>query len=202
MSEPSPKTPTEIADLEQLLARIDQECARRETITLGLIIDAVAARSFAPLLLVAGLITLAPIIGDIPGVPTLMAVLVLLTAGQMLWQRPGIWLPAFLLRRAIRRKSLQRMLRWARPPARFIDRLLRPRLSWVTARAGRGVIALCCILIALSLPILELIPFSANVAGLALSAFALALIARDGLLGLIAMAFTGVCLGLVIVYFP
>ncbi|MEC7815327.1 MAG: exopolysaccharide biosynthesis protein, partial [Pseudomonadota bacterium] len=38
---------------------------------------------------------------------------------------------------------------------------------------------------------MEFIPFSANGAGLALMAFGLAIVARDGLLALLALAFTG-----------
>jgi hypothetical protein len=43
------------------------------------------------------------------------------------------------------------------------------------------------ILIAATTPALELVPFSANIAGLAISAFAIALFMRDGLIAIIAM---------------
>lgn len=39
--------------------------------------------------------------------------------------------------------------------------------------------------------LLEMIPFSANLAGLSLTSFGIALIARDGLLALISLAATG-----------
>ncbi len=44
--------------------------------------QAVGSRSFGPLLLVAGLVTLSPA-GDVPGVPTIMAAFVFLVAGQL-----------------------------------------------------------------------------------------------------------------------
>jgi hypothetical protein len=40
------------------------------------------------------------------------------------------------------------------------------------------------------MPFLEVVPFSANLAGAALAAFGLALISRDGLLALLAFALT------------
>ena len=43
---------------------------------------------------------------------------------------------------------------------------------------------------ALAMPVMEAIPFSANLAGIALTAFGLAVIAHDGLLALIAFAAT------------
>ena len=47
------------------------------------------------------------------------------------------------------------------------------------------------------MPVMEVIPFSANAAGAALTAFGLSLIARDGLLALIAFTFTAITIGLV-----
>ena len=52
------------------------------------------------------------------------------------------------------------------------------------------VIGIACVIIALILPLLEFIPFSANLAGIALTMFGLALIARDGYLALFALAST------------
>ena len=70
--------------------------------------------------------------------------------------------------------------------------MLRPRLTFLTSAAATRVVAAFCVLIALGMPPMEMIPFSANLAGAALAAFGLALIARDGLLALIAFAFTGI----------
>ena len=177
----------ELTDLEQLLDLIEVAAHERERISLDAILDAVGRRSFGPLLLVAGLATLAPIIGDIPGVPTLMAVLVLLTAGQLLFRREHIWLPHWLLNRSVAHDKLCKALDWLRPPARFLDRWLRPRLTVLTRGVGLSVIAVACLLVALAMPAMEMVPFSANGAGAALTAFGLALISRDGLLALFAL---------------
>lgn len=76
-------------------------------------------------MLLAGLITLAPVIGDIPGVPTIVGAVVFLFAGQLLFGRKCFWLPRWLLRRSIARDRLDVALGWLRRPARFCDRFLR-----------------------------------------------------------------------------
>lgn len=187
-----------ITNLEQLLKRIGEAVRDKEHVSLGLILEVVGHRSFGPILLMAGLVMLAPIIGDIPGVPVMMGVLVVLTAGQLLFRREHLWLPRWLLKRSVAQDKLDKALGWMQSPARFVDRLLRQRLTMFTEGAGVYVIAIVCIVIAAATPVMEAVPFSANGAGAALTAFALSLIAHDGLLTLLAFLFTAGTLGLVI----
>ena len=53
-----------------------------------------------------------------------------------------------------------------------------------------------------TMPPLEILPFLATTAGAALTMFGLALIARDGLMALIGMAFTGGLIALIVVNWP
>lgn len=188
-------------NLEQLLDRIAEAAQGEEQVSLDMILDEVGRRSFGPLLLVAGLVTVAPLVGDIPGVPTLMALLVLLTATQVLFRHDHIWLPKWMLRRSIEREKLEKALGWLRRPACFVDRLLRPRLTPLANHAGAYAIAVICTLIALATPLTEVIPFSANAVGAVLVIFGLSLIARDGLLALVAFVLTGATAGLVVYHF-
>lgn len=165
------------------------------SVTLDEILEAVGRRSFGPLLLLAGLVVLAPLVGDIPTVPTIMAVLVLLVAVQLLLRRDEFWLPDWLLRRSVERKKVRKAVLWLRRPAGWVDRVLRPRLTALTGDTGAVAVAVSCILIALAMPPMEFVPFSANVAGAALTAFGLSLITRDGLLALAAFSFTFGALG-------
>ncbi|SDK87668.1 Uncharacterized conserved protein [Modicisalibacter muralis] len=183
--------------LEQLIVRLREAAQGADRVSLRAIIETVGSRSFGPLLLIAGLVTLMPIIGDIPGVPTVMAVVVLLTSIQLLLHRQYFWLPGWLLNRSISRKTFVKALQWSLSPAHSIDRLLRPRLVFLTRRAGIYFIAVMCIVIAAAMPPMEVVPFSATGAGAALSAFGLSLIAQDGLLALLAFALTAGTLGFV-----
>lgn len=184
-------------DVEHLIDKLANAGSEGGDVSLEEIVDALGRRSFGPLLLVAGLITLAPLIGDIPGMPTLMGLLVLLVAVQLLLNRKYFWLPQWLLKRSFSYDKFCKALEWIRPVARFLDRWLRPRLTGLVQGVGSRVIAVVCILIALAMPLMEVVPFSANGAGAALTALGLALVIQDGLLALIAFLLIGATSGFV-----
>lgn len=190
-----------ITTLTELIEKITDVVEDQETVTLKTVLDSIGTRSLGPLLLLAGLITLAPIIGDIPGVPTVMALVVLLIAGQLAFHRKHLWLPQWLLKRSVSKSKMQKMLDWSRKPARFVDRYTYPRLTFLVEGWGQRAVALMCIVIALAMPIMEIVPFSANFAGLALASFGLALISRDGALALIALAVIAALVAFVIYQF-
>ncbi|MDN6181058.1 MAG: exopolysaccharide biosynthesis protein [Halomonas subglaciescola] len=183
-----------LTELIELLEHIERHNPK---ISVDDVLEAVGRRSFGPVLLLTGLITLAPLIGDIPGMPTLMALLVLLSAGQLLVGRQYFWLPGWLLKRNISRKIFDKALPYMKKPAGWVDKLLRVRLPWLTGYWGIRLTALAGIAIALAMPPMEFIPFSANGAGLALSLLGLGLVARDGLVLLVGFTLTVATFGIV-----
>lgn len=180
----------EIDGLEQLVERIRHIDCDHDPVDLEAVLTQIGRRSFGAILLFAGIVVLAPLIGDIPGVPTLIALLVAITAVQLLAGRLYFWLPEFLLKRSISRTRLEKTLNFAQRPARLTDRLLRRRLVVLVSPAVTRLIAAAALGVALVMPLLEFIPFSANLAGIALSAFGISLIARDGLFALISLLVT------------
>lgn len=182
--------PQTITSLEELLQRLRAADQDRDRVTVGAMLEVVGQKSFGPLLVLAGAIAFSPLSG-IPGVPTLVALLVLLTAGQLLCGRKHFWFPQWLRSRSFSRKHYEKVLAKARPVARVIDRLFRPRLTLLTRRAGGYLIAIVCFCIAAAMPPMELLPFAATSAGAALTAFGLALIAHDGVMTLVALVLTG-----------
>lgn len=186
----------QITTLEMLLDRIDSTTAEPHQVSLGEVVDAVGKRSFVPLLLVAGLVMLAPVIGDIPGVPVLMGLVVILVAGQLLMRRDQLWLPGWLSRRKVSSSKIQKTISWLRRPARWLDRWSKPRYHVLVNHASVFVIAATCIAIAAATPVMEVVPMSANLAGAAITAFGLALLAHDGLIAILAIAFSATTVGL------
>jgi len=186
------------AHLAQLLDRLRETTQQNSCVSMADLLDEVGPRSFGVLLLVAGLITLMPLVGDIPGVPTVMAVFVVLVAGQLLLRRRHLWLPEWLLKRSVESEKLDKALDWMERPAQFIDRWLRPRLRLLTRRVATYFIAIACLFVAALMPIMEVIPFSANLAGAALTAFGLSLMTNDGLLALLAFGCTLTALGVIV----
>ncbi|MAC35001.1 MAG: exopolysaccharide biosynthesis protein [Haliea sp.] len=173
-------------NLEQLLEQIET-AARREhsRVTTGEILRAVGSRSFAPVLMLTGALVTSPLSG-IPLFPTTMAIIVLLVSLQMLVGHRHFWLPRWLLARNLGRDTLLRVLQRLYTPASLIDRVLKPRMTYLVKGPSHLLIALICLGIALTMPAMELIPFSSSIAGAALCAYGLALVSRDGLLALIA----------------
>lgn len=177
--------------LADLLERVTRSRAGEERVSIEGILEELGRRPFGAVLLLAGLITVAPLVGDIPGVPTTMAALVLLTAGQLIVRRESLWLPGWLLRRSVQRRKVEAAAEKLGGPVRAIDRLLKPRLTVLVQGPGAVAVATACILIGLALPPMEFIPFSANLAGAALLLYGLGLVARDGLLALGGHLLTG-----------
>lgn len=174
---------------QQLLDRLAQAGEDRDKVSVRMMVESVGSGSFGPLLLLAGLMLASPVSG-IPGAPTTFGVLVLFISLQMLFRRPQFWLPNWVLNRSVGRERFLKGLKFLRPPARFIDRGLRQRLTVFVRGTGQTVIAIVCILISLCTPIMELVPFSASSAGVALAIFGLAIVSHDGLLALSAFVVT------------
>ena len=98
---------SEIRSLKQLLDRIRDIDADHDPVPMRAILESIGRRSFGPIMLLTGLIILAPLVGDIPGVPTLMGIIILLTASQLLIGRDLIWMPGFILNRSVTRGATE-----------------------------------------------------------------------------------------------
>lgn len=182
-------------NLEQLLENIADVAREQDRISLQRVVEAMGRRSFGPLLLLVGVVTASPLSG-IPGVASVLGFLILLVAVQLLLGRRYFWLPQWLLRRWVPNRKLAKALGAMDRPARFVDALLRPRLTALVRHRGTAAIALVCVVVTATMPVLELVPFSASLAGVVLAAFGLALVAHDGALALIGYVLTAVLSGL------
>lgn len=198
---PAPLPSNRDGGLLPLLERIRRIDPGHEQVSLAHVLEAAGRNSFGALILLAGLVTVAPLVGDIPGVPTLMALLVVISVAQLFAGRSTFWLPGFLTERSISRRNLDRALRGCAPVARFFDRLCRRRLIWAVRGPGRYLAALIGLAIALLMPAMEFIPFSATGAGMALSMLGLAILEDDGLFVLLALLFIATTLTLIGLFF-
>lgn len=181
----------EIKTLEGLLDRIAQENRGRERVTIESAVKAAGSRSFGPLLLVPGLIAFSPLSG-IPGVPTMVGVMVFLISGQLLIGRAAFWFPQFVLRRSVSKRRFKQAMKMLRKVARFMDRLLKPRLCFLVEGVATYFIAAVSLAMALVAPLLELLPFVISGVGAVLTCFGFGLLARDGVLVLVALTLIAV----------
>ncbi|MCA1771952.1 MAG: exopolysaccharide biosynthesis protein [Halomonas sp.] len=176
-----------LQSVEQLLDRVGELTHENDQVSFGMVVESIGSRSFGPLLMLIGITLFSPLSG-VPGMSIFMGSFVLLIAVQMLIGRKQFWLPGYILNRSIERGKLNKALSWLNKPARGIDRILKPRLTFLVNNGGSYGIATLCIVIGLCMPFMEVVPFSSSAAGLALLALGMALVVHDGLLVLLAIA--------------
>ena len=162
---------------------------KQKNVTIGHILDAFGHRSYGPFFVVPTSLELTPI-GSIPGVPTLMATLIVLFGLQIVWGRQHIWLPQALLRRKVSSAKLQNAVGSMHKPAGWLDTIFHGRLTRLTRGPFVRIAALLCVALALTVPPLEVFPFATSIPILVILLFGLALLLRDGLLMLATFALT------------
>lgn len=177
-------------NLNELLDRLEEAAEKMDHVTMADLMESVGRRSFGPLLVLVGVVAVAPGVGDIPGVATLMGLLILMVSVQLLFGRKDFWLPQWLLKRHAKSGKVRKMARskWLRKPAAWVDKAVTKRLAVFTGPKATYAIAIATTIMALMLPITEFVPFSTNVLSLALIAYGLSMIANDGLMALVGFA--------------
>lgn len=148
------------------------------------IVETFESRGFGPLLIVPAILGM---IAPIPGVPTVCGIFMALVAVQQLFGRTKPWLPERLRRASIDAERLDHMIDRALPTVRRLEKLLKPRLTFVASGKSQRLIALLVVLLSLSLAPLELLPFAAALPSAMLLLIALGMIARDGLVMLVSL---------------
>lgn len=179
-------SPPRIDSIATVLDRLG-EASDGENVSIAEIVEAIGPGAFGPLLLVPALILVTPASG-VPGMPTIGSLIVSLIAAQMVLGRRQLWLPGFVARRAIARKRLEQATGFLEHPARWVDRFARRRLAFLTERPWSIVPALVCAAMVLFAPAFETVPFSVTVYAAAVAVFALAFVAKDGLIVILGMA--------------
>ncbi len=174
--------------LSEVLDRLEEAVRDKET-RIADIIEGLGRRSFPAIMLIPALLAVSPLSG-IPGVTVTVGLIVATTAAQMLWGRDSLWLPEKLTRRAIPTDRLCKAIGWLRPPLKFIERFLRPRLTFLFRRPFRWITLTLVFLIGISMPALEFIPTSGSIAAAVISIFSIGLLTRDGALVILGYALT------------
>jgi hypothetical protein len=184
-------SPSSLADSLKRLLRV-----RKPELSLGDMLDRVEIDDGpGPVLLVLTLPVLLPLP---PGFSMVLALPLLIVSPQIVIGRREVWLPTFLSRRTIKRRALVKLLHRVLPLLERVERIVRPRLDFLTQGAGASMVGLACTLIAIVLVLP--IPFANLVPALAMGAFSIGLTRKDGLFvlagyGLIALAVVVVALG-------
>lgn len=152
-----------------------------EKVLVGDLLDQVGRRAYGPLLLVVGLFSISPL-SVVPGMTWFAAALTLVLAVQMLLGLPKPWLPRRALNMQISRRALVSGIAKARPMAKGVDVLLKPRLEFFSQPPMVNIIALMVIIAALVTFPLGFVPLGPLLPGIAVVLFGLGMSARDGVI--------------------
>lgn len=164
-----------------------------DDINVGELVTAINSRGFGPFLLCASMITILPT-GAIPGVPAITGLIIVFIAGQMLMGRAKPWLPKRIKNLSFKKEKFEKGRDIVRPYTKKIDKFVKPRIPFITNEVTERLIAVICILLAASMPIVGLVPFAAMVPALAIGIMGLGLSNYDGalILGGVVFAIAGI----------
>lgn len=169
-----------------------------ERVTVRDIMAVLQDRAFAVLVVLLGLPNCLPMP---PPIPLICGLLLALVAIQIMFGRPTPWLPTQLLDRSIARTDVERAVTRAMPAFRRLERLSRPRLTFLDTPLSMRLMGLVILVMAVGLlfapPFVGQIPM-----GLAVCLVGLGLVERDGVvvIGGLAVGAIGLTLSLGFVY--
>ena len=180
----------------EIVEKLDEpESDEEGEISLGQVIESFGTRSYGPVLLIPSLLGVSPV-SAIPTAPTLLALTVIIISSQVLFGRDHFWLPGFLSQRSVSEDELEKAREKLNKPAKWLDQAFTKRLEWLTHPPAQRICSAIVICLALCVPPLELIPLAAAAPFLAIAAFGIAFMLRDGLLLLAALALSAGSFGL------
>ncbi len=121
-----------------------------------------------------------------PGIPTICGIALVIIALNLIVMRRRLWLPGAIADKSVARRDLQRVVDWATPLLRRLERYCKPRLPIVTESVGKVLVGVVILVLGaimiLPIPLLGNMPpaFAATV-------IALGMTERDGLIVLIGL---------------
>ena len=181
-----PVTNKTVNDLRSLLRSLGEN-TEGEKVSIADLLDAVGRRAHGPVLLLLGFISISPLT-LVPGANWLIALITFIFAMQVVIGLKHPWLPGKVLKVSFPRKYLLSGIEKLEGHAYAVDRILKPRLTFLTKIPFINIVALACVAAAVITIPLGLVPFGPLLPGLTVLLFGLALTARDGVVLLVAMA--------------
>lgn len=175
--------------LEGVLDDLD-DAAEGETVSIREVVSAFEHSSSGAIIALFGMVAAMPLIGDIPGMSIMIGLIVLIILAQVLFRSErGLWLPGFIANRKVEAETVEKSIEKVRPYVRWLDKWIKPRLKFLTEGSGpRTALVIGAAIMAVALMPMELIPSGSTLPALAIVAFGLALIARDGAFALFGYA--------------
>lgn len=164
--------------ISEILAGIAS--SRRKTVAVQDVLEAFGDRAFGALMFVFAAPAALPMP---PGFSALLGAPLLFITAQLMVGRRTLWLPRVIADRTMKLSDFVSLMEKLSPYLTWLERRLRPRLSFLYNPWSDRLIGLVCLVLAII--IVLPIPFTHMLPSLALAAFGLGVAERDGLVGLI-----------------
>jgi hypothetical protein len=154
-----------------------------ERVTFGEILLGLRHRAFGFATLVFSLPSCLPMP---PGIPTICGIALVVIALNLIAMRTRLWLPRAIAHKSVARADLARVVSWATPLMRRLERYCKPRLPIVTESVGKVLVG--AVIFVLGAIMILPIPLLGNMPpALAASVIALGMTERDGLIVLVGL---------------
>jgi hypothetical protein len=122
-----------------------------------------------------------------PGIPTICGIALVIIALNLIAMRRRLWLPRAIAGKTVARADIERVVAWATPLMRRLERSCRPRLPVVTESVGKVIVGV--VILVLGLVMILPIPFVGNMPpAFAAAVIAIGMTEQDGLIVLIGLA--------------
>lgn len=181
---PTPPGPSCVAEV---LDRLEQAAEGAERVSVQDLARAIGERSYGPFILLPAVLDISPV-GTAPGAPTVLAAILVVFAAQRAVGRHHLWLPRLIASRTVGAQRLHKTVGLIRPVGDRMDRWFHGRLPALFQEPVVRAAAITCVVLALLMPPLEIIPFATTLASAPIALFGLAFVFRDGVLMLAAFA--------------
>ena len=152
-----------------------------DSATVGAILETFGPQALGPIVLLAGLLTIIPVIGMLPLVPFVIGFVVVLFSVQYVFGKKRMWLPRHILELSLKRSQLEEAQRRSAKWLRRLDKLFTERLTFLTGNVMDRIAALVIVMLGLSMFPLGMVPGGVAIPGWAFIFFGVGLTARDGL---------------------
>ncbi|GGY40183.1 exopolysaccharide biosynthesis protein [Parvularcula lutaonensis] len=172
-----------LANVLERFAAEDPRPDDEDKITLHRLIDALDERAFGLAILILALPCAIPFLY---GIPQIVSLPMLALAAQLAAGREHPWLPKALGEREVSVAGLRRTVDRAHRTLGFLERLAKPRLTFLSEGTGARIVGALMLIPAAS--ILVPLPMTNTTPGIGVGLAAVGLLERDGLLILLGLA--------------
>lgn len=167
-----------------------------DKMSVGEIKNSLHERGFGVLLAIAALPICLPIPVP-PGYTTFFSIPLFIFSVQMMWGMKSPWLPEWITKKEINKKTLQKLIEKATPWLRKIESYLHPRLTYISVHAWERIIGIFAFIftISIALPI----PLTNFPPGWGILIMSLGLLNKDGLTIIVGMIVGTIGVGITLI---